>query len=194
MQFVGPTGVGKTTTLAKIAALEMTKHHQNVAFITTDTYRIAAVEQLKTYAKILDVPLEVAYSAEDYQQAMQKFADYDLIFVDTAGRNFLDATYLNELEQSIELTDNMQNYLVLSLTAKQSDLLLLLKQFEKVHIDGLIFTKLDETRHFGSLFTLPCKSGLGVAYLSNGQAVPDDLIEPNPEDISSFIMGDFDEK
>lgn len=191
IQFIGPTGVGKTTTLAKIAALEIKKHQKKVAFITTDTYRIAAVEQLRTYAKILDVPLEVAYSAEDYQKAVQKFSAYDLIFVDTAGRNFFDPIYMKELVQSIDLTEETKNYLVMSLTAKQHDLLLLLRQFEDVHMDGLILTKLDETRQYGSLFTLPDKSGMKIAYLSNGQAVPDDLMEPNPQTISRHIMGDF---
>ncbi len=101
IQFVGPTGVGKTTTLAKIAAQSILQHEKKIAFITADTYRIAAIEQLKTYARILDVPLEVAYSIEDYKNALDKFQDYDIIFVDTAGRNFRDERYVHELKEVI---------------------------------------------------------------------------------------------
>src|SRR5699024_7200672 len=101
IQFVGPTGVGKTTTLAKVAALTMLKYKKKVAFVTTDTYRIAAIDQLKTYAKILNVPIRVAYSLADYEAALKEFATYDHIFVDTAGRNFRDPKYVRELKQMI---------------------------------------------------------------------------------------------
>src|SRR5699024_8115202 len=97
IQFVGPTGVGKTTTLAKVAAKYMLDENKRVAFITLDTYRIAAVEQLRTYATILNVPIEVAYSLEEYKQALTKFEAYDVIFVDTPGRNYREALYMREL-------------------------------------------------------------------------------------------------
>src|SRR5690625_1063294 len=122
IQFVGPTGVGKTTTIAKVAAKTMLEEKKRVAFITTDTYRIAAIEQLKTYARILDVPLEVVYSKEDYEKALDKFADYDHIFVDTAGRNYRELNYVQELKHMIQMADgNSITYLVLSLTAKGTD-------------------------------------------------------------------------
>ena len=95
---IGPTGVGKTTTLAKVAAECVLKHEKKVAFITTDTYRIAAIEQLKTYAKILDVPIEVCYNLDDFKAATDKFSDYDLVFIDTAGRNFRNQKYVNDLK------------------------------------------------------------------------------------------------
>ncbi|MDY0405872.1 flagellar biosynthesis protein FlhF [Virgibacillus sp. 179-BFC.A HS] len=194
IQFIGPTGVGKTTTIAKIAAFEMMKNRKRVAFITTDTYRIAAVEQLKTYAKILDVPLEVAYSIADYKQAIEKFEDYDFIFVDTAGRNFLDATYVDELQRAVDLSENVQTFLVLSLTAKQKDLLMVERQFHHLPISGIIFTKLDETLQYGSLLTVPYRTNLGIAYLSNGQSVPDDLLKPDPLLLGKYILGGLDDE
>ena len=100
IQFIGPTGVGKTTTLAKVAAQSILEHEKKIAFITADTYRIAAIDQLKTYARILNVPVEVAYSIEDYKNALNKFQDYDIIFVDTAGRNFRDVKYVQRTERS----------------------------------------------------------------------------------------------
>src|SRR5690606_31469071 len=111
-------GVGKTTTLAKVAAKSILQENRKVAFITMDTYRIAAIEQLKTYAKILDTPVEVVYSIEDYRNAIQKLKGYDLILVDTAGRNYRDEQYVKELTQNIVEAENVENYLVLSLTAK----------------------------------------------------------------------------
>src|SRR5699024_10278030 len=103
LQFVGPTGVGKTTTIAKVAAKMMLEHKKQIAFITTDTYRIAAIEQLKTYAKILDVPLEVVYSNKDYEAALEKFSQYDHIFVDTADRNYLETNFVHDFKHMIKL-------------------------------------------------------------------------------------------
>src|SRR5699024_10644069 len=110
-------------------------------FITVDTYRIAAVDQLKTYANILDVPLEVAYDIEGYKQALGQFKDYDLILVDTAGRNFRDERYVKELQQSIVFDDMVATYLVLSMTAKPKDIVDIYEQFRHIPIDELIFTK-----------------------------------------------------
>ncbi|MEN1966857.1 flagellar biosynthesis protein FlhF [Lentibacillus sp. N15] len=191
VQFVGPTGVGKTTTLAKLAARCVLQDHKKVAFITQDTYRIAAIEQLKTYARILDVPMEVAYNWTDYQAAIAKFQDYDLIFVDTAGRNFRDSTYVDDLNRMIH--PNAQTYLVLSLTAKPKDICEIYQQFQHVPLKSLIFTKIDETRQYGSIVNLMCHYQIGVAYLTNGQGVPDDLLVPTPEVIASYMIGDPDE-
>lgn len=146
---IGPTGVGKTTTLAKVAAECVLKHQKKVAFITTDTYRIAAIEQLKTYAKILDVPIEVCYNLDDFKAATDKFSDYDLVFIDTAGRNFRNQKYVNDLKNVIDFGKNMETYLVLALTAKQKDMEDIRKQFSLIHIDQFIFTKLDETAVYG---------------------------------------------
>ncbi|MBM7598577.1 flagellar biosynthesis protein FlhF [Virgibacillus halotolerans] len=192
VHFVGPTGVGKTTTLAKIAANSMLKHHKRVAFITADTYRIAAIEQLKTYAQILDVPMEVVYTNEDYQDAIQQFAEYDLILVDTAGRNFRDAQYVAELEKGLGTGQEHATYLVLSLTAKPKDLTEIYQQFYHVPIKGLIFTKVDETRQYGSMINIVLDNQIGISYLTNGQDVPDDLSHASPGIISDLIVGGYD--
>lgn len=186
---VGPTGVGKTTTLAKIAAESVLKHKKKVAFITTDTYRIAAIEQLKTYAKILDVPIDVCYNLEDFKQAAVKFADFDHIFIDTAGRNFRNAKYVEDLKKSIDFEQEMETFLVLALTSKQRDMEEIYKQFSLISIDRLIFTKMDETSVHGSILNMVTKFSTGAAYLTNGQDVPDDLIEASPEVITKTILG-----
>ncbi|MBS8263478.1 flagellar biosynthesis protein FlhF [Mesobacillus boroniphilus] len=186
---IGPTGVGKTTTLAKVAADCVLKHQKKVAFITTDTYRIAAIEQLKTYAKILDVPIEVCYNMDDFKAATDKFSEYDLVFIDTAGRNFRNQKYVNDLKSVIDFGKDMETYLVLALTSKQKDMEEIRKQFSLIHIDQFIFTKLDETAIYGSMINMAIKFSTGIAYLTNGQDVPDDLIEANPEKIANSILG-----
>ncbi|MGA9226205.1 MAG: flagellar biosynthesis protein FlhF [Mesobacillus sp.] len=186
---IGPTGVGKTTTLAKIAAECVLKHQKKVAFITTDTYRIAAIEQLKTYAKILDVPIEVCYNIEDFQTATNRFKDYDVVFIDTAGRNFRNQKYVSDLRNVIDFNNDMETFLVLALTSKQKDMEEIRNQFSLIHIDKFIFTKLDETSVYGAMLNMSQKFSTGIAYLTNGQDVPDDLIEANPKIIVNTILG-----
>lgn len=194
IQFVGPTGVGKTTTLAKVAARTMLEQNKKVAFITTDTYRIAAIDQLKTYARILDVPIEVAYSLEDYEAALKQFDAYDFIFVDTAGRNFRDDRYVLELKSMIPFQANMvETYLVLSLTAKNSDLLALYDQFTTLDIKKVVFTKMDETITYGALLNLLLVKDIDIAYMTNGQDVPDDLIHPTKQFISKLILSRYEQ-
>ncbi|WP_099158114.1 flagellar biosynthesis protein FlhF [Virgibacillus ndiopensis] len=190
VHFVGPTGVGKTTTIAKVAAKSMLNDQKKVAFITADTYRIAAIEQLKTYARILDVPIEVAYNIEDYKDAVNKFSDYDLILVDTAGRNFREKKYVDELKRSIQFEADIETYLVLSLTAKPKDINDIFNQFQHIPIKELIFTKVDETTQYGSMLNVMLNNNKGIAYLTNGQDVPDDLIQPTPELIGSYLIGE----
>lgn len=193
IQFVGPTGVGKTTTIAKVAAKMMLEQQKKVAFITTDTYRIAAIEQLKTYAKILDVPLEVVYTNDDYEQALVKFANYDHIFVDTAGRNYREANYVSELQHLIQMAEgDSVTYLVLSLTAKASDNDMIYNIFKDVGIHQVIFTKADETTTYGSMLNLCLGENAKVAYLSNGQNVPDDLVEADAVYMSNMLLSGYD--
>lgn len=192
IQFVGPTGVGKTTTLAKVAALSVLKHEKKIAFITTDTYRIAAIDQLKTYAKILNVPVKVAYSLSEYEEALQSFATYDLVFVDTAGRNFRDPKYIKELERMHHFHDRgIETYLVLSLTAKRNDILLTYDQFQHLPIEKVIFTKLDETGSYGNILNISVGKNKPIAYITNGQNVPDDIITPNREVLSDLLVSGY---
>lgn len=191
IHFVGPTGVGKTTTLAKVAANSILEKDKKVAFITTDTYRIAAIDQLKTYAKILNVPLEVAYTKEDYENAIKKFAEYDLVYVDTAGRNFRDESYIRDLKETIKLSDQSETYLVLSLTAKQKDIVDIFNEFQLLNVKNVIFTKADETTQYGSILNISLNNDVNIAYLTNGQDVPNDLIIPTSEEITNLLMGDY---
>ncbi|WP_226665673.1 flagellar biosynthesis protein FlhF [Metabacillus litoralis] len=185
---IGPTGVGKTTTLAKLAAECVIQKQKKVAFITTDTYRIAAIDQLKTYAKILNVPLEVCYSIEDFKEAQDKFAMYDYIFIDTAGRNFLDSQYVNDLKKIIDFNDEMETFLVLAATAKSVDMLAVYEQFSVIPINKLIFTKMDETSTRGTLFDVILKTKKGIAYTTHGQNVPDDIEMATREKIVNQIL------
>src|SRR5690606_19114978 len=185
----GPTGVGKTTTIAKIAANSLLKEKKSVAFITADTYRIAAIEQLKTYAKILDVPLEVIYSTDDYKKALVKFANYERIFVDTAGRNFRQDHFVEELRELITTPRvPSQTFLVLALTAKATDIEDIYQQFKPLGIEQVIFTKLDETETYGSILNSAAKEKVGISYMTNGQNVPDDLLTPNENILSDLLL------
>ncbi|TES56891.1 flagellar biosynthesis protein FlhF [Halalkalibacterium halodurans] len=189
VNIVGPTGVGKTTTIAKLAAHSVLKKKKKVALITTDTYRIAAVEQLKTYAKILNIPLEVVYSMEDFQKAKNQFIHYDLVLVDSAGRNFRNALYVKELEKVIDFKHEAENYLVLSLTGKYRDMKAIIEQFSLVPIKQIIFTKQDETDTYGAMLNMMFEQGKGVAYVTNGQNVPDDIVESSNDWIIQTILG-----
>ncbi|RFU68876.1 flagellar biosynthesis protein FlhF [Bacillus sp. V59.32b] len=189
INIVGPTGVGKTTTLAKVAAESMIKQNKKVAFITTDTYRIAAIDQLQTYAKILNVPIEVAYNLDDFKNAAEKFAHYDLVFIDTAGRNFRNQEYVRDLKTIIDFEREMETFLVLSLTAKQNDMEEIFEQFSIIPIKQLIFTKADETSSFGTMLNFIVKHGIGAAYITNGQNVPDDIEKASPSLITKTVIG-----
>lgn len=177
VNIVGPTGVGKTTTIAKIAAHCVLKKQKKVALVTTDTYRIAAVEQLKTYAKILNIPLEVAYSIDDFKNAIHQFKHFDLIIVDSAGRNFRNRLYVEELSKVIDFEHNAETYLVLSLTSKYEDMKEIIHQFSLIPIEKVILTKKDETSTYGAMLNIPLELGKGIAYVTNGQNVPDDMVE-----------------
>lgn len=191
IHLVGPTGVGKTTTLAKLAADAALNHQLRVGFITTDTYRIAAIDQLKTYAKILDVPLEVAYSLEDYKKAKDRFKDYDLVLVDTAGRNFREASYVRELQKMIDFDEESDNFLVLGLTSKLADMKDIFQQFKEIPIHQMIFTKVDETSKCGNAINMVMDKQIGVAYLTVGQNVPDDIKETSAMGLARKVMEGF---
>ncbi len=177
VNIVGPTGVGKTTTIAKIAAHCVLKKQKKVALVTTDTYRIAAVEQLKTYAKILNIPLEVAYSVDDFKSAIEQFKHYDLIIVDSAGRNFRNRLYVEELAKVIDFQRDAETYLVLSLTSKYEDMKKIVQQFSLIPLEKVILTKKDETSSFGAMLNIPLELNKGIAYVTTGQNVPDDIME-----------------
>jgi flagellar biosynthesis protein FlhF len=172
--FIGPTGVGKTTTIAKLAARFALLEHKRVALLTVDTYRIAAVEQLKTYGQIMDIPVRVAYDQSEAVAALRECADYDLLLIDTAGRSQKNTMQVGELKSLIDRL-NTKSYLVLSACMKERDMLEAVERFSKARVDNLIFTKLDETDSRGSLLNVLDKTGVPLAYITTGQKVPEDI-------------------
>lgn len=188
INIVGPTGVGKTTTIAKIAARVLLEKKKKVGFITTDTYRIAAIEQLRTYANLLQAPVEVVYNAKDFQAAVDKLQDRDFIFIDTAGRNYKEQKFVDDLASLIDFSMDMETFLVLSSTSKQEDMQKVVEQFSAFQIDRFIFTKMDETETVGPLLNLMTEYKMGAAYFTDGQEVPEDLIEANVDDFIRMLL------
>jgi flagellar biosynthesis protein FlhF len=188
VHFVGPTGVGKTTTIAKLAAEQVLKYHRKIGFITSDTYRIAAIEQLKTYATILNIPIEVVFSPQDLTKAFQQLEGCDVIFMDTAGRNFRNEMYVSELNALLKTQGNSETILVLSLTTKYKDMKAITNNFNKFKLDKVLFTKMDETDSYGSIVNLIYDFSLKLSYVTNGQNVPDDISEVNEQHIIDLLL------
>ncbi|RKN86505.1 flagellar biosynthesis protein FlhF [Paenibacillus ginsengarvi] len=186
--FVGPTGVGKTTTIAKLAAEQVLKYNRKVGFITSDTYRIAAVEQLKTYATILNIPLEVVFSPQELARAYEQLKHCDVIFMDTAGRNFRNQMYVSELNSLLQTKGRSETYLVLSLTSKYSDMKAITENFAKFQLDQVIFTKFDETDSYGSIINLLYDFPLQLSYLTNGQNVPEDISLTEEDRLAELLL------
>lgn len=172
---VGTTGVGKTTTIAKLAAKYHLLDGKKVGLITIDTYRIAAVEQLKTYAEIINIPLEVAFDSTDYQKALRRFDDMDIVFVDTAGRSQHNLIQVRELSEFIETKKPNEIHLVISATSKLEDCKSIIAAFMPLGVTHIIYSKADETIEHGSLFDLIRVAKVPVSFVANGQRVPEDL-------------------
>lgn len=188
--FIGPTGVGKTTTIAKIAADFMLREDKKVGLITSDTYRIAAVEQLKTYASILNIPIEVVESASELTRAMEVLSDCDIVLMDTAGRNYQQKQYIEELEALLSDKSKVQINLVLSLTSKYEDMKKIVDNFKTIVMDELLLTKMDETSSSGAILNLIYHYSIPIRYIANGQNVPDDIFTVTPELIADFVLGE----
>lgn len=190
--FIGPTGVGKTTTIAKIASRFRVDEKKKIALLTADTYRIAAAEQLRTYANILEVPFRVIYSAEEMEAALLDFAEYDYIFVDTAGHSHHNDTQrenMNELIHSMDEKAEKEVFLVLSATTKYKDLLNIADAYQDMTDYKLIFTKLDETTTIGNMLNLKLHTGAALSYVTYGQNVPDDIEKFNPQKTVKQLLG-----
>ena len=172
---VGPTGVGKTTTIAKLAANFCLREHRSVGLITVDTYRIAAVEQLKTYAQIINVPLEVVVTPEELQEAVQRMSGRDVILIDTAGRSQRDETKIEELKRFFAQVRPHEVHLVLASTCGEAVLTEAIDRFSVVGVDRVIFTKLDEALGFGVVLTCLNRAEAKLSYVTTGQDVPDDI-------------------
>lgn len=193
--FIGPTGVGKTTTIAKIASHFKLEKDTKVAFITSDTYRIAAVEQLNTYASIIDCPVNVAYSADEMDECLDEFKNYELILVDTAGRSHKSGEQMEELENLIaRVADRADEfdyeiYLTLSITTKYKDLMNIADKYKHIDNWSLIFTKLDETCCLGNMLNMKLYTGASLSYTTSGQNVPNDIEVINEQGLAKLLLG-----
>jgi len=190
--FVGPTGVGKTTTIAKIASRFCVEEKKKVALLTADTYRIAAAEQLRTYANILEVPFRIVYSVAEMEQYFQEFESYDYILIDTAGhshRNEEQRINSSMMLHSLDEVAETEVYLVVSATTKYRDLISIADVYKDMAEYTLIFTKLDETASYGNLLNLRLHTGAELSYVTCGQNVPEDIDKFNPQKTVKQILG-----
>ncbi len=184
---VGPTGVGKTTTIAKLAAIHKLLHRKNVGLISTDTYRIGAIEQLRTFASIADIPMDVVYKPTEIAGALKKFRDRDIVFVDTVGRSHRSKKEVAELGKFVQSADPDEVHLVVSASTSPRAISEIIRQFNVVKPNRLLFTKLDEAVTLGPLFSIVNKQHLPVAYVTTGQTVPDDILAMEPAQFASMV-------
>jgi len=185
---VGPTGVGKTTTSAKLAAMYALNRGNKVALITMDIFRVGAVEQLKTYSRIMDIPLEVASTPKELEKAVEKHSDCDLIIIDTAGRSHKDKEKLDEMKNFLENKIPIEVYLCLSATTKDRELEEILRRFGVFQISKVVFTKIDESESFGNMVNLLMKDNLQIAYFTTGQRVPEDIEVATSAKLADMIL------
>ena len=185
---IGPTGVGKTTTLAKIAARFVLEQGARVALITADTYRISAVEQLKTYSDILGLPLEIVYNPDALRRAIEKHKDKQLILIDTAGRSQYNEYQMKELSGLLSIDADIEKHLVMSATTKTSDGIELLENFSICQPDRVIFTKVDETGTHGIILNILHRRKVALSYVTNGQSVPDDIEPASVERLAELLL------
>lgn len=187
VMLIGPTGVGKTTTIAKLAARAI-KDHRKVAMINLDTYRIGAIEQIRIYSKIMGIPLEVASNAEDLKRGIGKFAAKDTIFIDTTGRNPRDSSHIEELRLIYSLDIPIETHLLMSASSDDDFLVQAYRQYKKLPVDCIAFTKTDEAVKYGSIYNLASLYQKPVAYITTGQSVPADIEFPDSGRLAAMIL------
>jgi len=188
---IGPTGAGKTTTIAKLAASYALVQRKQVALLTVDTFRIAAVEQLRTYGEIIGVPMEVVFSPQGMRAAIDRFRDRDLILVDTAGRSHRQDMQISELKGYLEAARADEVHLVVSMTTRSRDAMEAADRYMTVGFNRLLFTKLDETTSYGLIHSLVSHTGQPLSYVTTGQNVPDDIEVADPGRLSRLVLKRF---
>ena len=188
---IGTTGVGKTTTIAKIAAKFVLERGISVALITADTYRISAVDQLRTYSDIIGLPLEIVYSPSELAPALRKHRSKKLILIDTAGRSQNNEYQMNELKAFLAAEPSIEKHLVLSATTKERDAEAILERFSSCRPDRILLTKTDETENIGFIVNLLFDRRLPLSYFTNGQSVPDDIEPAKPEALAKLMLEQY---
>ena len=188
MAIVGPTGVGKTTTIAKLAAMYALNKGARVAMVTTDNFRVGAIEQLKTYSKIMDVPLEVAATAKELEDAIARHADKDLLLIDTAGRSPKDREKLEELKVFLESHPAIETYLCISATTRDREMNDIVANFSILPITRLLFTKLDESESFGCIVNAQVRNKYPLSYFTTGQKVPEDIEVATARKLANLVL------
>ncbi len=185
--FVGPTGVGKTTTIAKLAAINKLFNGQSVALISADTYRIAAIEQLRTFAAIANIEMDVVYRPGEMQKAIKKHRNKDVILIDTFGRSQREAKGLSQLRKFLDIAEPDEVHLVLSAASNEKTMFDICERFDHTKPNRLVFSKVDESVTFGPLLNVPYKSGIPISFITTGQTVPDDIVTADSNKIATMI-------
>jgi len=186
---VGPTGVGKTTTIAKLAGKLALIDKKKVGLVTIDTYRIGAIEQLKTYAEIMGLPFKVVITLKEMEAALNSMKDCDVILIDTTGRSSKNTMQISELRAFVEKVNTKNIHLVISSTTKDNDVEAIINGFKVLNYSNLIITKLDETSTYGSILNILDYAKKPLSFVTTGQSVPDDIKNLTADEISNLILG-----
>ncbi|MFQ5479818.1 MAG: hypothetical protein ACE5DW_00905 [Thermodesulfobacteriota bacterium] len=188
LSFIGPTGAGKTTTIAKLAAISVLKNKKKVALLTMDTLRIGAPEQLKTYARIMGVPVGVAATTAELAAFLKIHGDKELILIDTPGKDVRKSDYLRELQEMTAITPELKFNLVLSIRDRDESLIKSVKGLSALPVDTITFTKLDESGSFGQMLGVSRLAGKPISYLGTGQRIPEDLLAATKQEVLKYLM------
>ncbi|BAH06117.1 flagellar biosynthesis protein FlhF [Clostridium kluyveri] len=187
---VGPTGVGKTTTIAKLAGKLVLIEKKKVGLITIDTYRIGAVEQLRTYADIMNIPFQVIFSMKDMAKAIDNMKSCDIILIDTTGRSSKNEMQISELRAFIDKVQTSNVHLVISCTTKNKDIDVIVNGYKKLNYSDIIITKLDETSTYGSILNILQLAKKPISFVTTGQNVPEDIKIMEPEELAKLVLGE----
>lgn len=187
--FMGPTGVGKTTTLAKLAAIYAIEYNYDVGLITADTYRIAAIEQLKIYSDILNIPLEIVYEPKEITNALERLSSKDIIFIDTAGKSIRDTEQPEEINTLITLSGADEIFLCISASTSYQGCVNIIESYKFIEDYSIIYTKTDEVTSYGNIFNCCYISGRPMSYMTTGQNVPNDIKVLHPSIIKNNLIG-----
>ena len=184
---IGPTGVGKTTCIAKLAVISKILHNLDIGLISIDTYRLGALDQLKIFAEVSNIDFLVAYEPSEMKSLMQKLKKKDLVFIDTVGRSQKNTSLLKGINDYLNEVNIDEKYLVMSTTSTTKNMIDVADKFKSIKYDGFVFTKIDEAVTYGNILNVVNKFNTPIKYLTNGQVIPDDIIAADPDFIANLI-------